>query len=42
MPKMGENGIPSVPPPDKYKVINIYVDPATGKLVVEYDDMPEP
>ena len=28
----------SAPPEGKCKVKNLYVDPATGKLVVEYDD----
>ena len=31
----------SDPPTGKYKVINLYVDPATGKLIIEYDDIPE-
>jgi hypothetical protein len=25
------------PPPNKYKVTNLYVDPPTKRLVVEYD-----
>jgi hypothetical protein len=28
----------STPPSGKRSVTNVYVDPATGKLVVEYDD----
>ena len=32
--------IVSVPPNGKYKVTNIYVDPDTGRTVVEYDDTP--
>ncbi len=28
----------SNPPPGKYKVTNIYVDPDTNKLVVEYEN----
>ncbi len=28
----------SDPPPGKYKVTNLYVNPATGVLEVEYDD----
>jgi len=31
--------IPSVPPLDMCQVINIYVDPNTGKLVVLWDTM---
>lgn len=30
----------SQPPSGKCKVTNIYVDPATGKLVVKYEDIP--
>lgn len=37
-----EVGIPSSPPSGKCKVKNFYVDPATGKLVVEYDNNPVP
>ena len=33
-------GIASVPPTGYYKVVNIYVNPATGKLTVEYDNTP--
>lgn len=32
--------ISSIPPSGKYKVTNIYVDPATNKFVVQYDDTP--
>lgn len=32
----------SSPPPGKLRVINLYVDPTTGKLVVEYEDTPQP
>ena len=35
-------GIPSSPPSGKYKVVNLWVDPATGKLTVEYDTTPVP
>ncbi len=28
------------PPPGRYKIVNIYVDPETGKIVVEYDNTP--
>jgi hypothetical protein len=30
-------GLPSNPPPGHYKVINIYVDSQTGKLVIQYE-----
>ena len=33
-------GVTSNPPSGKYKVTNIYVDPVTGKLTVQYDDTP--
>ena len=33
-------GINTTPPTDKYRVVNLYVDPSTGRLVVEYDDTP--
>ena len=29
------------PPEGKYKVKNLFVDPSTGKLEVEYEDIPE-
>jgi hypothetical protein len=29
----------TAPPPGQYPVMNMYVDSATGKLVVEYDDL---
>lgn len=33
------NQVPkSSPPSGKYKIVNIYVDPETGKIVVEYDN----
>lgn len=32
--------IESVPPTGKCRVTNIFVDPGTGKLVVQYDDTP--
>ena len=34
--------VESEPPTGNYKVINIYVAPSTGKVVVEYDDTPQP
>ena len=36
----GEDSIASSAPVGMYKVVNMYVDPATGKLSVEYDDTP--
>ncbi len=39
MPEMGDNLL-SQPPLGKCKVINIYVDPETGKLVIIYEDTP--
>jgi hypothetical protein len=33
-------GIASVPPTGSYKVVNMFVDPLTGKLTIEYDDTP--
>ena len=36
----GEGSLGSVPPAGKCKVVNIYVDPSTGKCTVEYDDTP--
>lgn len=35
-------GVESIPPSGKYPVRNFYVDPSTGRLTVEYDDVPEP
>ena len=32
--------IKSNPPKGKCKVVNIYVNPDTGNVVVEYDDTP--
>lgn len=34
--------VESLPPTGKFKVVNLYVDPDTGKCVVEYDDTPQP
>ncbi len=34
---MKGSGITSSPPAGKYRVTNLYVNPADGKLVVEYD-----
>ncbi len=31
----------SKPPTDKYKIVNIYVDPVTGKTVIEYNTTPQ-
>lgn len=28
----------SLPPQDEHRATNMYVDPNTGKLVIEYDD----
>ena len=36
------NHVPSSPPAGAFSVTNLYVDPATGKLVTEYDDTPTP
>jgi len=36
----GADSIASEAPAGKYKVTNMYVDPATGTLTVEYDDTP--
>jgi hypothetical protein len=38
--KMSGNIVFSFPPRGKCKVVNIYVDPSTSKLIVEYDDIP--
>lgn len=35
-------GIESSPPSGKYRVTNLFVDPATGRLTVQYDDTPQP
>jgi len=32
------NPIQSSPPEGRYKVVNLYVNPSNGKLVIEYDD----
>lgn len=34
------NNVVTTPPSGKCKVINVYVDPDTGKLIVQYDNMP--
>jgi len=36
------SGLEITPPQGKYKVVNLYVDPLTNKLVVQYDDTPTP
>jgi hypothetical protein len=33
-------GAISIPPTGKCKVTNLYVDPLTGKLTIEYDNIP--
>jgi hypothetical protein len=33
-------GIASVPPTGYFKVVNMYVNPGTGKLTIEYDNTP--
>jgi hypothetical protein len=33
-------GILSTPPTGSFKVVNIYVNPETGKLTIEYDNTP--
>ena len=38
----GLSELKSVPPSGKCKVTNIYVDPVTGKVIVDYDDTPVP
>jgi len=30
--------VKSIPPKGKYEVVNVYVDPKTGRMTVEYDD----
>ena len=32
----------SVPPSGMFRVVNIYINPNTGKLAVEYDNTPVP
>ena len=32
----------SNPPKGKFLVKNLYIEPTTGKLIVEYDDVPQP
>ena len=34
-----EGGISSIPPEGTFKVTNIYVDPSTGRLTVQYDNL---
>lgn len=34
--------VPSVAPSGHFRVTNLYVDSATGKLITEYDDIPQP
>ena len=40
--KEGDNSflftVKSIPPPGYYRVTELYVDPITGKLIVEYSD----
>ena len=36
----GETIIVSNPPSGKYKVVNLFVDPSSGRLTVQYDDTP--
>ena len=36
------SGVPSNPPSGKCRVLNLYVDPVTEKLIVKWDDTPEP
>ena len=33
-------GITTIPPVGKYRITNIYVDPDTGRVNIEYDDTP--
>jgi hypothetical protein len=33
-------GLNTAPPQGKCPVVNLYVDPTTGRLMVEYDDTP--
>ena len=33
-------GLDSAPPIGKYTVTNLFVEPSTGRLTVEYDDTP--
>jgi hypothetical protein len=37
-----QNSLSSIPSPGMCKVKNIYINPSTGKCVIEYDDIPEP
>lgn len=36
------DGLTSSPPSGKCKVTNLYVDPVSGKLTIEYDNNPVP
>ena len=36
------SGLATTPPQGKCKIVNMYVDPSTGKVVVQYDDTPTP
>lgn len=36
--RVTSGGIPTVPPVGGFPVVNLYVDSATGKLQVDYDD----
>lgn len=36
----GADSVASAPPIGYYKVVNIFVNPTTGKTVVRYDDTP--
>ena len=35
------DGVKSVAPAGKCRITNIYVDPETGRTVIEYEDVPE-
>jgi hypothetical protein len=35
---IGSGAVVSIPPSNKLSVKNLYVDPDTGKLMIEYDD----
>jgi len=37
-----QRAIKSDPPSGKYRVLNLFVDPSSGKLTVQYDDTPIP
>jgi hypothetical protein len=38
--RVDTSAMESVPPTGKFKVTNLFVDPSTGRLTVEYDDEP--